>query len=295
MTTRVAPTVSIVVRCRDEAAAIGGVLTAVLAQRGAPGFEVLALDSGSRDDTLAILASQPVRVAHLPPEAFSYGMALNRGAMLARGEIIVYLSAHCEPVGRDWLAALVRPFAAAAVVAVFGRQMPIPGVNPIEAMTTLRNFPMVPPAGVRFSTANGAVRRAAVLARPFDAEVAIAEDHLWALALGPAERIVYVPEAAVRHSHPMSLRHWRQRFYAHGIAFAYARARLGIELPWRERGGAARIAVRRTVPFFGLLGHLLRGCELRALAYLPAYAAARTVSFARGVRDGMRRYPSAIE
>ncbi len=294
MTTVVAPTVSVVIRCRDEAAVIGGVVTAVLAQRGAPGFEVLALDSGSRDDTLAILARQPVRVAHVPPEAFSYGMALNRGARLARGEIIVYLSAHCEPVGRDWLAALVGPFAAeASVVAVFGRQVPIPGVNPIEAMTTLRNFPIAPPAGVRFSTANGALRRAAVLTRAFDAEVAIAEDHLWALALGPAERIVYVPEAVVRHSHPMSLRHWRQRFYAHGLACAYARARLGVELPWRERSGAARIAVRRTLPFFRLAGHLLRGRELRALSYLPAYAAARTIWFARGVRDGIRRYPAA--
>src|SRR5207247_1262498 len=83
------------------------------------------------------------------------------------------------------------------------------------------------------------LRRAAVLARPFDEEIAIAEDHLW--ARGVAERIVYVPEAVVAHSHPMRLAVWRARFYAHGLAAEYARRRRGVELPWGgPRDGAAR-------------------------------------------------------
>jgi rhamnosyltransferase len=286
-----APDVSIVIRCRDEAASLGPVLDAVLAQTGAPPAEVVALDSGSTDGTLALLARRPVRVEHLPPAAFTYGAALNRGAVAACGDLVVYLSAHCRPVDDRWLARLVTPFTDPAVVATFGRQLPIAGVNPIEAITTARNFPPAPPAGVLFSTANGAVRRAAVLARPFDAEIPIAEDHLWARDVRPPARIAYVPEAGVAHSHPMGLGPWGARFYAHGLAREYARRRTGVELPWGvDEAGVGDVLRGRGAAFVRLVTTLARRGELRALALLPAYAVARTVSYARGVRDGARRW-----
>src|SRR5439155_664574 len=200
--------------------------------------------------------------------------------------LVVYLSAHCRPLRRDWLAHLLAPFSDPQVVASFGRQVPVPGINPIEALTTARNFPPAPPPGVLFSTANGAVRRAAVLARPFDEEIAIAEDHLW--ARGAAERIAYAPEAAVAHSHPMGLGPWRARFYAHGLAAEYARRRRGVELPWGgPRDGAARAFAR-------LVGTLARQGEVRALAHLPSYALARAAPVApalRGPRAARRRAP----
>lgn len=286
-----APAVSVVIRCRDEAAHLAPVLDAVLSQEGAPRYEVVALDSGSRDGTLDLLATRSVRVEHLPPERFTYGRALNVGARHARGALVVYLSAHCRPLARHWLRALVAPFADAGVAASFGRQVPVPAVNPIEAITTTRIFPPVPPAGVRFSTANGAVRRAAVLERPFDEEIAIAEDHVWAAGLPAPARVVYVPDAPVAHSHPMSLRHWGARFYAHGLAGEYARHRLGTALPWGTPGETAGDVVRsRAGALVRLAGTLAAAGELRALAHLPAYALARTVWYARGVRDGTRRY-----
>src|SRR5207244_3486701 len=169
-----------------------------------------------------VLARHGVRVEHLPPESFTFGRALNRGAALAGADVVVFLSAHCRPCGREWLAALAAPFADRAVVATFGRQVPVPGVNPIEAIALARIFPPVPPAGVLFSNANGAVLRAAVLARPFDEEIPAAEDHLWACGVAPDERIVYVPAAQVAHSHPMTGREWRFRFYINGLAAEYA-------------------------------------------------------------------------
>jgi rhamnosyltransferase len=280
-------TVSVVIRCRNEARDLDVVLDGVLAQVGGPPTEVIALDSGSTDGTLALLARRPVRIEHLA-EAFTYGRALNRGAALATGDIVVYLSAHAPPLDARWLARLVTPFADEHVVATFGAQRPVAGVNPIEAITTRRNFPPVPPARVLFSTANGAVRRTAVLARTFDEEIAIAEDHLWAIGVRAPARIAYVPEAAVAHSHPMTLGHWRQRFYAHGLAAAYARRRVGTTLPWDDDApGPGR---SRAGAFLRLVGMLTRDGELRALTRLPLYAYARTVSHARGLRDGARRW-----
>lgn len=288
-----APAVSIVIRSRNEARSLGPVLEAVLAQQDAPPTEIVALDSGSTDGTLALLARFPMRVEHLPAAAFTYGTALNRGAALARGAIVVYLSAHCRPLAPDWLARLTAPFADPHVLAAFGGQVPVPGMNPIEAITTRRNFPPVPPAGVLFSTANGAVRRAAVLSRPFDAEIPIAEDHLWALGVPAPGRIVYVPAAAVAHSHPMGLRPWRARFYAHGLAREYARRRTGVVLPWGAgEDGVGGVVRGRAGAFARLAGQLARAGEVRALAQLPSYALARTFAYARGVRDGARRWGS---
>jgi glycosyltransferase involved in cell wall biosynthesis len=286
------PAVSIVIRCRDEATHLSGVLEAVLAQQGAPAYELLALDSGSRDGTLALLARWPVRVERRPADEFTFGRALNLGARLARGDLIVYLSAHCRPLTAEWLAHLVAPFTDPTVVATFGRQVPVPGVNPIEAAATTRLFPAAGAAGVRFSNANGAVRRAAVLARPFDEEIPAAEDHLWASGLGAGERIVYVPGAAVYHSHPMTSAEWRFRFYINGLAAGYARARCGVAMPW-DGETSGRAPVRQARAFARLVGVLVRRGELRALARLPSYALARTLSYARGLREGARRYRSA--
>ncbi len=285
-----APAVSVVIRCRNEVHALGAVLDAVLAQEGAPPFEVLALDSGSTDGTLALVGRYPIRSAALPG-TFSYGRALNVGAELAGGALVVYLSAHARPRGRDWLAALLAPFADPEVCATFGRQTAIPGVNPIEAITTARAFPPAPPAAVTFSTANGAVRRDAVLARPFDEEIAIAEDHLWAAGVPPPARIVYVPDAVVAHSHPMTLAAWGGRFHAHGLAAEYARHRLGTTLPWGEPGdGLGRMVRGRAGAFVRLATTLACAGELRALTRLPAYAIARTIYYARGLREGATRF-----
>lgn len=283
-----APAVSIVIRCRNEARHLGPVLDAVRAQAGAPPAEILALDSGSTDGTLDVLARHAVRVEHIPADDFTFGRALNLGARLARGALLVHLSAHCRPLGTDWLARLVAPFADPAVVAAFGRQVPIPGVNPIEAIAMTRNFPAAGPARVLFSNANGAVRRAAVLARPWDEEIPAAEDHLWAADVRAPERVAYVPEAAVAHSHPMTLGEWRFRFYVNGVAAEYARAH-GVALPWAG-DALAGVVAGRAGRLLRLAGVLARRGEMAALARLPAYAWARTVDYARGVRDGARRY-----
>jgi hypothetical protein len=222
---------------------------------------------------------------------FSFGRALNHGARWARAPVVVHLSAHCVPRTRAWLTALVAPFADPGVVASFGRQVPLDGRNPIEQLTQARMFPARPPAGVLFSNANGAVRRDTVLRRPFDEEIPTAEDHLWAARVTPPDRIAYVPEAVVGHSHPMTFREWRHRFYVDGLAAAYARRRCAVDLPWCQDHDTPAAVVRgRAAAFARLAITLARGGHVRALAALPAYAAARTLAYPRGLRTGVRRY-----
>ncbi len=283
------PVVSIVIRCKNEAAYLGAVLDAVLGQQGTPAFEILALDSGSSDGTLPLLRARPVQLIELPASTFTFGRALNLGAREARGALVVYLSAHCRPMGASWLARLVAPLTEPTVAATFGRQLPIPGVNALEALTQERLFPAAPPAGVIFSNANAAVRRTTVLQHPFDEVIPAAEDHLWASTLDPGARIVYVADAPVYHSHAMSFAEWRYRFFINGLAEAYLQSH-GVRLPWEGAASAREIARTRRGALARLAVTLAGRRAWGALVRLPAYAVARTFWYARGVRQGRRRY-----
>jgi glycosyltransferase involved in cell wall biosynthesis len=287
------PSVTVVIRALNEAASIESVLTDVLAQEGVGRLEVLVIDSGSTDPTPEIVLGFPrenVRLERLDPARFTFGGALNLGGRLARSPVCVHLSAHCRPMDRHWLARLVSPLADPRCVATFGRQLPIRGLNPFEEIELHRIFPPGPLAdGARryFSNANCAIRRDALNARPFDESIPIMEDTLWLLELGPNERVSYVPEAAVFHSHPLRLAYWYRRFRKDGHAYRYIAARCGVDLlSQRALGPAGRLR--------DLLDELVRVSTRlaasgywRHLALYPLYCVIRELALRRGLRDGL--------
>lgn len=70
------PTVALIIRAFYEEAHIGRLLTGVMHQTKIPD-EIIVVDSGSTDATLAIAAAFPVRIVPIAPEDFSFGRALN--------------------------------------------------------------------------------------------------------------------------------------------------------------------------------------------------------------------------
>lgn len=216
--------ISIVIRSRDEAQFIGEVLERLFAQEYDGSFEVIILDSGSRDGTLEIAHRFSVAVYSINPDDFTFGRALNRGAQIAKGEYVVYLSAHCTPTDRLWLTRLVEPLTGDRnVVATFGRQEPRAGVNPFEGMELGWTFPSdhTRDPTVIFSAANCAISREVVMRYPFDESAPGAEDYIWRRLLPDSYRVLYVPEASVYHSHPLSIRYWANRFRLHGELIPY--------------------------------------------------------------------------
>ena len=204
-------TASIVIRAKNEASAIGETLARIQEQAGAPGFEIIVVDSGSTDGTVDIARRFDVRLIEIPQQSFTYGRALNIGITAAQGEFVVALSAHSTPVDNRWLASLLDPFRDSTIGAVYGRQTPRSNATKLELFGmwlsgVTSQTPRRQERDMMFSNANGAFRRGLALQHPFDETLPGAEDLAWADWI---ERqgwaVCYQPMAAVYHSHGESL------------------------------------------------------------------------------------------
>ena len=92
---------SLIIRCFNEEAHIGRLLTGALSQTQPPS-EIVIVDSGSTDATLAIASAFDVQIVSIPPEQFSFGHALNAGVAAAAAEIAISrarTSTRCTTLG----------------------------------------------------------------------------------------------------------------------------------------------------------------------------------------------------
>ena len=87
------PKVSIVIRCYNEEQHIGRLLSGLI-QQTVEELEIIVVDSGSTDSTVAIASCYPIKLVSIKPEDFSFGRSLNLGCQAATGEFIVIASAH---------------------------------------------------------------------------------------------------------------------------------------------------------------------------------------------------------
>jgi glycosyltransferase involved in cell wall biosynthesis len=190
---------SVVIRARDEAAAIGRTLDLVAAQSAE--HEVIVVDSGSRDGTAAIARERGARVLEIAPERFTYGRALNLGAAEAAAPVVVALSAHAFAPDPEWLARMVAHFDDPAVACAYGEvrdELHAPLRAPVrqDAAMLERN----PLWG--YSNSAGGFRAELWRERPFREDLPGTEDREWShWALSRGGVCVLDPALAVEHDH----------------------------------------------------------------------------------------------
>lgn len=113
------PLVSIVVLTRNGAEHLSRLLPA-LSNTAYREFELIVIDNGSTDGTPELLKRPwpyPVNVLRNEfNQSFSEGN--NRGANHARGELLLFLNDDIEPIGPDWLGAMVATLQQSNAVAV---------------------------------------------------------------------------------------------------------------------------------------------------------------------------------
>lgn len=214
-------TVSIVIRALNEAEHLPALYEGLSTQSRRPD-EVILVDSGSTDETVAISEAAGARIVRIAPQDFSFGRALNVGCAASTGDILVFVSAHVYPVDDDWLANLVAPFDDADVVLSYGGQTGDHRTKFSEMELMRRWFPDRSDADQRqpfCNNANCAVRRSAWEARPYDEDLTGLEDLEWAReALDAGERLVYRADAKIVHVHEEPLAKTVNRYRREAIA-----------------------------------------------------------------------------
>ncbi|HEX5504479.1 MAG TPA: glycosyltransferase [Thermomicrobiales bacterium] len=199
--------VSLVVTVRDEAATIDALCASIAAQTRPPD-EVVVVDGGSTDDTLARLAAWrerlPLRVLVCPGANISAGR--NAGIRAARHDTIAVTDAGVR-LAPGWLAALLAPLgadgAAVDVVAGFFRPDPRTPFETAMGATVLPALADIRPATFLPSSRSVAFRRAAWAdVGGYPEWLDYCEDVVFDLRLRAAGRRFAFAPAAVAHFRP---------------------------------------------------------------------------------------------
>ncbi len=215
--------ISVVIRTLNESKYLGELLAGIREQvLPEHEVEVVLVDSGSNDGTIAIAEHFGCRIVHILPEDFSFGRALNLGCSSARGEVLVFVSGHCVPADESWLAELIAPIAEGRVDYVYGRQIGRDSTKFSERRVFLKYFPersLIPQKGFFTNNANAAIRRDAWARLHFDESLTGLEDMELARRLvRGGGRVGYAARACVFHIHDESWAKVRYRYEREAVA-----------------------------------------------------------------------------
>lgn len=221
------PLVSIIILAKNAERYLDEILQAIFQQQCDFTFEVILIDSGSKDNTLQIAKDYPVRVIPIRPETYNHGETRNLGMQESsrNSQFIVYLTQDATPLNEHWLKNLIRPLHEESEAAgVFSRHIPRPGssVSPVRQLVQLtptgseeRIEKQMPSSQeeyeenrifyVWFSNTSSALRKDVWENHPFK-KVDFAEDALWAdEVIQAGYKIIFEPDSAVVHSHDYNL------------------------------------------------------------------------------------------
>jgi glycosyltransferase involved in cell wall biosynthesis len=218
----VKPVCSIVIRCCNEEKHLGNLLTGILAQN-IKNVEIILVDSGSTDATLAIASQHPVKILQIMPEDFSFGYSLNLGCAHATADLIVIASAHVYPLCVDWLEKILEPFSDPDVALVYGKQRGDLNACYAEQQIYRKWYPEHDVNHQQHpfcNNANAAIRKSVWTLFPYNIELTGLEDLDWARrALDSGRKIVYSARAEIIHVHNESSGQILNRYRREAIAY----------------------------------------------------------------------------
>lgn len=211
---------SVIVRCRDKADTLERALESLRRQTVTP--EIVVVDSGSRDGSLAIARRLADQLIEIPPDSFTFGHGLNVGARAAGAPVHFALSAHCRVERDDWVELALSHYEREDVAGVAGYHS-LPDASPLtepfhQDAAHARAHPFW-----GFSNHASSWRASVWQQHPFNETLGAAEDREWAFrVVADGWLVVIDPRLHVDISHV-----WRS-----GLR----------ELYFRQRGSAQAIA-----------------------------------------------------
>lgn len=191
--------VSAIVRTKNKVSTIERALVSLRRQR-VP-LEIIVVDSGSTDGTLAVARRYADQVLNIPPEHFTYGGALNRAASMASGSIHMALSAHCELPHERWVSDVLRYYRRPEVAGTNGIQFG-PDGDWLRAPHYQSLSDVLRDPGWGFSNHASSWRSSVWQRIPFREDLEACEDKEWSWrVLAEGMTIAYSSELVVDSSH----------------------------------------------------------------------------------------------
>ena len=281
------------------------VLDALDAQVGAPPFEVIVIDDGSKDATAQVVSQRKGITFRSQPNG-GPGRARNHGVSLATGKIVVFIGDDTVPEPR-FLAEHARVHREAnddPMVAALGYTGWPPGERVTAFMDYINDYGLqfgyklikdgdVVPFNF-FYTSNISIDREVLAAHPFDTTFPAAawEDIELAYRLeSKGLKIRYNARAVTRHYHPMNVDSFARRQYTvgkSGAIFFQKHPELGhflgvYELQTRALANEAQLSwLRRRARL---------GETFRVLARSKVFETLMREHYLRGLKDGLNDVP----
>jgi len=216
--------ISVVIPTLNGGCDIERLVASLQAQKPLPPDEIIAVDSGSTDQTCNVVRQAGGKIVEWR-KPFNHGLSRDAGISAASGEIVVLTVQDAKPAADDWLAHLIRHFDDPAVAGVSSRQIP-PDDGPLElkikagleakesvdpiriSLAAHPDYPSYSPEQrlelYRFDNVCAALRRTVWEKIPFG-ECRYAEDIQWARrALEAGHTLIRDPSAPVIHAHRRS-------------------------------------------------------------------------------------------
>jgi rhamnosyltransferase len=195
--------------------------------------KVLVIDTSSTDQTRAIAERLGAQIDIIKPLEFNHGAARERGRKLLGTEIVIMLTQDAYFVDAGMLGYLVQPLLAGEAVVSYARQIPHQGAGLLESFQREYNYPAASQIrGLADSKTYGvytffcsnscaAWSNAALDQVGGFPAILSNEDYVTvARLLSRGQRIAYVAEAQVYHSHNYTLRQEFQRYFDTGYVRA---------------------------------------------------------------------------
>ena len=216
------PKCSIVIRAYNEEQHIARLLTGILEQT-VKDVQIILVDSGSQDATVAIAARFPVEIVHIQPQDFTFGRSLNFGIAAAKADLVVMASAHVYPVYPDWVAKLLEPFNDPQIGLSYGKQRGGASSKYSEHQVFRSWYPDRSTARQSHpfcNNANAAIRRSLWQQHPYDELLSGLEDLAWARwLLTQGLSLAYAAEAEIIHVHNETWHGIYNRYRRESMAF----------------------------------------------------------------------------
>ena len=229
--------VSIVIPTKNGGPLFEKVLERVFAQETQYEYEVICVDSGSKDGTLDIIKKYPCKLYEISPAEFGHGKTRNYGASKGTGEYIIFITQDAMPASRKWLQNFIDGMKTdPEIVGGFGVHYTYPNCNVIDKHDLYHHFKNFgeentifqltdenreryeKEEGYRhfmifFSDNNACVRRDMFEKYPYE-DVQFAEDQIWARQMiEMGFKKLYCPYAPVYHSHNFKLSTYFMRYF----------------------------------------------------------------------------------